>query len=93
MSEKLNDLLIFRTIKLDYPIKNGHGNDITELKIRRAKAKDLRNAQSQKNDADQEFYLISILTGLVMDDIGELDIADYQQVQNALKEMQKGKSA
>ncbi len=93
MSEKLDELLIFRKITLDYPIKDGHGKEITELKIRRAKAKDLRNAQSQKSEADQEFYLISILTGLVMEDIGELDIADYQKIQLSLKEMQKGKSA
>ena len=93
MSEKLDDLLIFKTIKLDYPIQDGHGNTITELKVRRAKAKDLRNAQSQKNEADQEFHLLSVLTGLVMEDIAELDIADYQKVQSTLKEMQKGKSA
>lgn len=93
MSEKLDDLLIFKTIELDYPIQDGHGKTITELKVRRAKAKDLRNAQNQKNEADQEFYLLSVLTGLVMEDIAELDIADYQKVQSTLKEMQKGKSA
>lgn len=93
MAEKLDDLFIFKTIKLDYPIQDGNGKTITELKVRRAKAKDLRSAQNQKNEADQEFYLLSVLTGLVMEDIAELDIADYQKVQSTLKEMQKGKSA
>lgn len=93
MSEKLNDIAIFRKVALDYPIKDGHGNDVVELKVRRAKAKDLRAAQSQKNDADQEFYLLATLTGLTMEDIAELDIADYTNLQSVLKEMQKGKSA
>ncbi|QIM66332.1 phage tail protein [Mannheimia granulomatis] len=93
MSEKLNDIAIFRKVTLDFPIKDGHSNDVTELKIRRAKAKDLRTAQSQKNEADQEFYLLAILTGLTIEDIAELDIADYSKLQAILKEMQKGKSA
>lgn len=79
-------------ISLDYPITDGEGKTITELRLRRAKAKDLRAAQSQKNEADQEFFLVARLTGLVMEDVGELDIADYQKVQKALQEMQKGKS-
>lgn len=89
----MQEIKIFRTIKLDYPIKDGEGKEITELHIRRAKAKDLRAAQSQRNEADQEFYLIGLLTGLVIEDVAELDIADYQKVQEALKEMQKGKSS
>lgn len=93
MSERLAELAIYKKIPLDYPIKDGEGKEISELKIRRAKAKDLRAAQSQKSDADQEFYLMALLTGLVLEDIAELDIADYQKVQTALKEMQKGKSA
>lgn len=79
-------------VALDFPIQDGQGNTLTELTLRRPKAKDLRVAQSQKNEVDQEFFLLAQLTGLVMEDIGELDIADYQKVQQALQEMQKGKS-
>ncbi|TNG92248.1 phage tail assembly protein [Pasteurellaceae bacterium USgator11] len=93
MSDKLKDLLIFRTIKLEYPIKDGHGNDITELNVRRAKAKDLRKMSSEKDSASQEIFLFAQLTGLVMEDIDELDIADYGQLQDAFKAMAKGKSA
>lgn len=88
----MKEINIFRTITLDYPIKDGEGKDITELHLRRAKAKDLREAQTPRTEADQEFYLIGILTGLVIEDVAELDIADYQKVQTVLKEMQKGKS-
>ena len=79
-------------VSLDYPIQDGEGKTIAELTIRRPKAKDLHAAQSQKSEADQEFFLLARLTGLVMEDIGELDIADYQKVQKALQDMQKGKS-
>lgn len=93
MSEKLAELAIYKKITLDYPIKDGEGKEISELKMRRAKAKDLRAAQSQTNEVDQEFYLMAMLTGLVLEDIAELDFADYKKLQSALKEMQKGKSA
>lgn len=91
MSEKLDELLIFRKIELDFPIKDGQGNEIKVLNIRRAKAKDLRRMQQKENAADQEFFLIAQLTGLVPEDIDELDVADYTKVQTALTEMMKGK--
>ncbi|MDH2999172.1 hypothetical protein A1D23_03505 [Chelonobacter oris] len=92
MSDKLQDLLIFRTIKLEYPITDGHSNEVTELKMRRAKAKDIRKMQSEKDSAAQEIFLFAQLTGLVMEDIDELDIADYAKLQDAFKDMTKGKS-
>lgn len=91
MSEKLDELLIYRKIELAYPIKNGTGEEIKVLNIRRAKAKDLRRMQQKENAADQEFFLIAQLTGLVPEDIDELDVADYAKVQAALMDMQKGK--
>lgn len=92
MSEKLNDLLIFATVKLDYPIKDGHGNEITELKIRRAKAKDIRKIKGT-TDSEQSISLLAILTGLMPDDIDELDIADFTRAAQEVEKMQKGKSA
>ncbi|NNI07731.1 phage tail assembly protein [Pasteurella multocida] len=92
MSEKLNDLLIFATVKLDYPIKDGHGNEITELKIRRAKAKDIRKIKGT-TDSEQSISLLAILTGLMPEDIDELDIADFTRAAQEVEKMQKGKSA
>ena len=91
MSEKLDELLIFRKIELDFPIKDGQGNEIKVLNIRRAKVKDLRRMQQKENAAEQEGFLVAQLTGLVPEDIDELDIADYAKVQQALTDMQKGK--
>ncbi|MDP8172609.1 phage tail assembly protein [Pasteurella skyensis] len=81
------------TIELDYPITDGEGKEIKKLEMRRAKAKDLRKMQMQKNEADQEVFLFANLTDLTLEDIDELDICDYQKVQTAFKGMTKGKSA
>ncbi|WP_041639440.1 phage tail assembly protein [[Mannheimia] succiniciproducens] len=93
MSQKLDDLLVFRTIQLDYPIKDGEGNTVTELKMRRAKAKDMRRMSAQKTEAEQEIFMFAQLVGLVPEDIDELDIADYGKLQKAFTEMVQGKSA
>ncbi|MDG2958878.1 MULTISPECIES: phage tail assembly protein [Pasteurellaceae] len=93
MSQKLDDLLVFRTIQLDYPIKDGEGNTVTELKMRRAKAKDMRRMSEKKTEAEQEIFMFAQLVGLVPEDIDELDIADYGKLQKAFTEMVQGKSA
>lgn len=92
MSEKLDELFVFSVIKLDYPIQDGNGNTITELKVRRAKARDFRKVGDTENDLEREMRLLSLLTGLVLEDIDELDVADYRKAQKVLVDIQKGKS-
>lgn len=92
MSEKLDDLLIFATIKLEYPIKDGHGNEVTELKVRRAKAKDVRRMKGS-TDIEQTLSLLALLTGLVPEDLDELDVADMKKAVAVIEKMQAGKSA
>ncbi|PNM02562.1 phage tail assembly protein [Pasteurella multocida] len=92
MSEKLDELLLFATVKLDYPIKDGQGNEIAELKIRRAKAKDIRKMRGE-TDIEQTLSLLAILTGLVPEDLDELDVADMKKASAIIEKMQKGKSA
>lgn len=92
MSEKLDELLIFATVKLDYPIKDGQGNEIKELKIRRAKAKDIRKMRGS-TEAEQSISLLAMLTGLVPEDIDELDVADFTKAAKVVEKMQAGKSA
>lgn len=92
MSEKLDELFVFSVIKLDYPIQDGNGNTITELKVRRAKARDFRKVGDTGNDLEREMRLLSLLTGLVLEDIDELDVADYRKAQKVLVDIQKGKS-
>ncbi|MGQ0287483.1 phage tail assembly protein [Pasteurellaceae bacterium 22721_9_1] len=50
-----------------------------------------RMNELQGSDADKEVYMLALLTGLVPEDLDDLDIADYANVQKAFAEMQKGK--
>ncbi|SUB23929.1 phage tail assembly protein [Avibacterium avium] len=79
-------------LKLEHPITDGQGNNITELTIRRPKVKDMRKMRGN-NDLEQSISLIAIVTGLVPEDLDELDIVDVKRASEILEKMQKGKSA
>ncbi|TEW23659.1 phage tail assembly protein, partial [Histophilus somni] len=76
----------------EHPITDGQGNNITELTIRRPKVKDMRKMRGD-NDLEQSISLIAIVTGLVPEDLDELDIVDVKRASEILEKMQKGKSA
>lgn len=77
-------------LTLNYPIQDGQGNTLTELKIRRPKVRDMRKMQG-KTEAEQSVSLLSMVTGLVPEDIDELDISDFQAAAKIIEAMQKGK--
>ncbi|KGQ56569.1 Uncharacterised protein [Gallibacterium anatis] len=79
-------------VKLDYPIRDGESKEITELHIRRAKAKDIRKLRST-TEVEQSIELLAALTGLVPEDIDELDVADFTKASVVIEKMLKGKSA
>lgn len=79
-------------VVLDYPITTPDGTVISELSIRRAKAKDIRKITG-KTDSEQAMSLLSILTGIVPEDLDELDIADFKRAADIVEKQQKGKSA
>ncbi len=76
-------------IKLDYPITTPNGT-VTEIELRRCKAKDLLRVQKITDDGERELQLLGELTGLMVEDITEMDIADYAKLQKALTDMVKG---
>ncbi|OOF44030.1 phage tail protein [Rodentibacter trehalosifermentans] len=78
------------TLTLLFPITDGEGKPLNELKIRRPKVKDIRNMKGS-TEIEQSISLISIATGLVPEDIDELDIADFKRVSEVVEKMQKGK--
>lgn len=82
---------VYTTHTLLFPIQNAEGKEVTKLEIRRAKAKDLQSARQFKTDAEQEAFLFAAIAGLTMEDIGELDVADYSALQNYFKSMTEGK--
>ena len=73
------------TITLKFPIKNGLGETVSELKMRRAKVGDLRAVGQMKNEMEQELALFARLTGLVPEDLDLLDTADYKQIQDTFR--------
>lgn len=80
-------------IQLDFPIQDGNGNTITELNVRRAKVKDIRKMQQQKNESEQEVFLLHLLTGVLPEDLDKMDISDYAKLQTVIKDMTVGKVA
>ncbi|WP_286066232.1 phage tail assembly protein [Rodentibacter caecimuris] len=50
----------------------------------------MRNMKGS-TEIEQSISLISIATGLVPEDIDELDIADFKRVSEVVEKMQKGK--
>lgn len=80
------------TIDLDFPITTPGGDHITTLTIRRAKAKDIRKMKGD-TEVEQSMSLLSMLTGLVPEDLDELDIVDFQKASKVLEQMATGKSA
>lgn len=75
----------YATITLKFPIKNGLGETVSELKMRRAKVGDLRTVGQMKNEMEQELALFARLTGLVPEDLDLLDTADYKQLQDTFR--------
>lgn len=82
VAEQLNT---HTTIVLKFPIKNGLGETVSTLKMRRAKVGDLRAVGQLRNDMEQELALFARLTGLVPEDLDLLDAADYKQLQDTFR--------
>lgn len=77
-------------LKLAFPIHDGQGNTITELKIRRPKVRDIGKMRG-RTETEMAISLLAIVTDLVPEDIDELDIADFQAASKIIEKMQKGK--
>lgn len=72
-------------ITLDYPIVTGKGR-VEKLDVRRPKVKDLKAAaRFGKTPEDQETGLFAILTGLVPEDLNEMDLVDYAKLQDSFR--------
>ncbi|MFB6349512.1 phage tail assembly protein [Moraxella marmotae] len=82
------------TIKLQFPITDGNGNEVGEVILRRPKVKDLRQVANQSKDnqpsVELEVQMISRLTGLLPEDVDALDMADYTKIQEQAQAMMSG---
>ena len=79
------------SIPLKFPFKSAAGAQITSLSITRLKRKDISAAQSHtKDEAAMEDFLLAKMTGLTLEDLMDLDIADSKRVTEVFREMAGG---
>ena len=75
-------------ICLKYPVQLASGKTLDKLALRRAKVADLREAsRGGASQEDQEVALLARLSGLLPEDVLELDLADYKALQDAFRGM------
>ena len=73
---------------LKYPVQLASGKALDRLTLRRAKVADLREAsRGGASQEDQEVALLARLSGLLPEDVLELDLADYKALQDAFRSM------
>ena len=80
---------VSKTITLNFPTKLADGRTLTELTVRRAKVGDYRAVAHLESDATQEIALLGRLAGLVPEDMEELDLSDYAQLQEWFRQCQQ----
>ncbi len=68
-------------LKLDHPF-SADGKTLTEVSIRRPKVKDIRSIDVVKNQGDlqQGLTMASLLTGISIDALDEMDAGDFARV-------------
>lgn len=73
---------------LQFPFTSAAGERINELQLRRLKVKDMRTAR-RASDKPEEWDepLMAAMTGLVPEDLSEMDLLDYQALQKRFQSM------
>lgn len=78
MQEQLG---VSKEIKLKYPVRLATGEMLEKLTLRRPKVGDIRAVAGLATDAEQELAIMARISGLVPEDLDELDFADYKALQ------------
>ncbi len=77
------------TLQLKHAIKLADGSMLQTITLRRPKVRDLKEAQRlAQSDEEREMALVALLSEekLTPEDVEELDLADYAQVQAAFRD-------
>lgn len=78
-------------IPLKFPFNNALGTRIESLPITRLKRKDIAAAQKYSNSSvEQEDFLTAKMTGMALEDLNDLDIADSQTLTKVFRGMVEG---
>lgn len=75
------DLGVNTVMKLKYPVRLATGQVLSELKVRRPRVGDLRAVMHIGSEVEQGLMLVARVTGLVPEDLDELDLQDLEAVQ------------
>ena len=68
-------------MKLKYPVRLATGQMLEKVTVRRPRVGDLRAVMHITNEAEQGLLLVSRVTGLVPEDLDELDLKDLEAIQ------------
>lgn len=80
------------TVKLTEPIK-AHGEDVTELHLRRPKLKDLRGLNLANLDGGMMIDLVAKLADIPPSAAGEIDAADFDAIGEVFNRFFPGQAA
>ena len=61
----------------------------TTLELRRSRGKHIMAVRKITDDVEQGYYLISMATGLTMDEVGEMDLYDIGKLGEVIKNFSK----
>lgn len=85
MSQTQTDTEIF---VLQFPFTTAAGNSISQLALKRLTVKDLKQVKKiHKDPADWDEPLISRSTGLLPEDLDNMDLADYLELQTRFQKI------
>ncbi|EJQ1720671.1 phage tail assembly protein [Salmonella enterica] len=85
MSQTQTEAEIFT---LKYPFTTAAGNSIAQLTLNRLTVKDLKQIKkTHKNPTDWDEPLISRSTGLLPEDLDNMDLADYLELQDRFQKI------
>ena len=88
IGQQLQEQRMRRSTVNDVGTKYAAGKRIEALAMRRAKVKDLKAANRfGDKPEDQEIALLAILTDLTPEDVQEMDLADYTQMQSSFRRL------
>ena len=89
-AKQLQDKLgVTQAITLHCPVELADGTRLERITMRRAKVGDIRAVAHLEGDAAQEIAMLARLSGLVPEDLEDLDLCDYKQVQDFFRTCQQ----
>lgn len=76
-----DDLGVRQEVILKYPVRLATGQLLEKVNVRRPRVGDLRAVMHIANEAEQGLMLVARVTGLIPEDLDELDLKDLEAIQ------------